>query len=177
MGVMRYHLSPEQVVRFWARLDRESAAGCWLWTGSVGPRGYGQVYLAKRIYARAHRLAYALANGEVPDGLVICHSCDRPLCCNPDHLVAATQMENVADMVRKGRHVGGPNAPGLPPRSKQGRVRGERAPKAKLSAEQVKAIRTRYAAGGVTQVQLAAEYGINRNALQMILYRQSWAHV
>ncbi len=64
--------------------------------------GYGQVQWKSKS-RRAHRVAYELVFGPIPPGLVIMHLCDNPPCVNPEHLRAATQVENLADMRAKGR--------------------------------------------------------------------------
>lgn len=92
--------TPEQ--RFWAKVDKTET--CWLWTGSG--RRYGHLNVDSKL-VRAHRFAWALANGPIPEGLNICHSCDRGFCVNPDHLFLGTQKENVQDMHDKGRYRGG----------------------------------------------------------------------
>ncbi|WP_402844370.1 HNH endonuclease signature motif containing protein [Microbacterium sp. GXS0129] len=79
---------------------------CLVW---IGPRhwdGYGYFKHAGR-HARTHRVAYELAHGPIPDGAVVMHTCDNPPCCNPDHLRAGTQRDNVADAIDKGRFGGG----------------------------------------------------------------------
>ncbi len=64
----------------------------------------GQVHIRyKNQYA--HRVAYELATGPIPEGMVVCHRCDTPACINPDHLFVGTQQDNIADMHRKGRRV------------------------------------------------------------------------
>ena len=80
---------------------------CWEWTCYAGNDGYGQITINKKAF-RAHRLAYELYNGcVIPEGLCVCYSCDNPLCCNPNHLWVGTNLENIADMVRKGRNATG----------------------------------------------------------------------
>lgn len=170
--------SPEQVEKFWSKVDRRGGPdACWLWLGSLSAHGYGVFYAGNGRYVRANRLAHALAHGAIGADEVAAHRCDTPPCCNPAHIGACDQRTNVADRNRKGRQDHGPNAPRWSPRPRRGRVRGERAPRAKLTAEQVREIRARYAAGGVTQAALCSEYGVTRNAMQLLLYRKSWRHV
>ena len=75
-------------------------SGCWKWTASVRPNGYGQFWDGVRV-TYAHRVSYEMHNGEIPDGYVVMHSCDHKWCVNPDHLIATSQAENVADYVKK----------------------------------------------------------------------------
>lgn len=77
--------------------------GCLEWTGSTNARGYGQIKIDGKPI-KTHRLAWELANDEIPDGLHVLHHCDVPLCCNPEHLFLGTQADNMADMAAKGRH-------------------------------------------------------------------------
>ena len=81
---------------FWRKVQRDD--GCWMWTAGRDGDGYGS-YRNKR----AHRVAWQLTRGPIPDGLVVCHSCDNPACVRPDHLFLGTQQDNIQDMLRKGR--------------------------------------------------------------------------
>lgn len=110
----------------------------------------------------AHRKAWMLENGPIPDGMFVCHRCDNPPCCRPDHLFLGTPAENSADMTAKGR---------------QARNRGTRAPGAKATAEQVRELRRRYAAGGVSTHQLAREFGMSSMSVWRIVTRQSYVDV
>jgi len=67
------------------------------------PSGYGQVGIVDGKLIRAHRLAWELTNGWIPNGLYVCHHCDNPPCCNPAHLFLGTQADNMSDMVKKRR--------------------------------------------------------------------------
>lgn len=89
--------------RFWPKVDRRGATDCWLWTGYVfGSLGYGGLHLGGRpLYA--HRIAWELANGAIPDGQWVLHSCDVPRCVNPAHLFLGTHTTNMQDAARKGR--------------------------------------------------------------------------
>lgn len=82
----------------------DSTTGCWLFQGFIYPRtGYGaSCYRGKQM--RAHRVAYICAKGPIPDGMDICHTCDIRHCCNPDHLWAGTNEQNLHDASDKGRH-------------------------------------------------------------------------
>jgi hypothetical protein len=89
--------------RFDQRISSEPSSGCWLWTGGTDKNGYGRMWVASRM-VQAHRVAWSLYRGPIPDGYVVCHICDCPPCCNPEHLFVGTRQDNIADMVGKRRH-------------------------------------------------------------------------
>lgn len=80
---------------------------CWLWTAGFTTVGYGKFAIGKdgrrAILRDAHRMAWTLANGEIADGMWVCHRCDVRACVRPDHLFLGTVTDNNVDMYRKGR--------------------------------------------------------------------------
>lgn len=86
---------------FWSRVALPNENGCREWAGGRNTFGYGIV--ASNGRPRAHRLAWELTFGPIPEGLFVCHHCDNPPCCEPLHLFLGTQKDNVQDAVAKGR--------------------------------------------------------------------------
>ena len=92
--------------RFLAHLDKDAKPNdCWIWDGAIFKQtGYGQFGSVKTGVHTAHKYSYQLFNGQVPEGLFVCHSCDNRLCFNPKHLWLGTAKQNSEDMVKKGRY-------------------------------------------------------------------------
>ena len=89
-------------IRFWSMCDRSNGSECWLWTGNVTHGGYGIFHLGKE--RRANRVAWMLSNhASIPPGLVVRHTCDRPACINPRHLLLGTHLDNQRDSISRGR--------------------------------------------------------------------------
>jgi hypothetical protein len=146
------------VDRFWEKVDRSGE--CWLWTAGRRGDGYGAFQAESNRQVGAHRFSYELHHGEIPVGMVVMHSCDTPLCVNPDHLSVGTSADNAADSARKAR-----------------RPRGSDNSQAKLTEEQVLALRAQYARGGITQKELAAQYSISHALVSFIVTRRAWRHI
>lgn len=138
---------------------------CWAWCGYLQRSGYGVTMQGSRVDGTrrtvlAHRKAWELTYGPIPDGVRVLHRCDCPPCCNPAHLFLGTQADNVADMDTKGRR----------------RVlKGEASPAAKVTLETVALIRRRYAGGGISQQALANEYGLSQSGVSSLLRGESWS--
>lgn len=147
------------VTRFWSKVDIRSDEQCWLWTRARHRDGYGQTSFQGKWMA-AHRLAYVLTHGEIPEGMHVLHSCDNRACCNPNHMRLGTHHENMRDMVERGRCA-----------RKLG-VNYRDNPKLTISA--VRSIR---AAVGVSKVQLAKWFGISPRQVRAVLNREAWRDV
>jgi hypothetical protein len=91
--------------RRWAAKVRVPAdvEACWEWTASKNDHGYGRMTAGRGVNLKAHRVAYELHNGPVPDDKCVLHECDNPPCCNPLHLFLGTKKDNTHDMMAKGR--------------------------------------------------------------------------
>ena len=153
-------IAPEDFPKhFDARLVRVPK-GCWEFEGSKLPSGYGQVVFRKRKHL-AHRVAYTLAFGEIPEGQYVLHRCDNRSCCNPGHLFLGDQFANMHDMIRKGRMY-----------DRSGAKNGS----SKLTESDVREIR-RLKAEGVKQVRLAERFGVSTVAISLIVLRKNWVHV
>lgn len=150
------------VERFWERVDRRGPNECWPWTGCVNEHGYGLIGRGGRKckIEKAHRVAWELHNGPIPDGVKILHRCDNPPCCNESHLFTGTQGDNHSDMMAKGRH-------GC------GRMQGESHHQAKLTDDLVLQIRNAKGSGP----KIAAKYGVSSTQVYNIKSGRSWKHV
>src|SRR6266481_5793603 len=143
---------------------------CWEWQGHRNELGYGQMRTGKGPLERAHRLAWEFLNGPIPLGIQVLHHCDNPPCVNPAHLWLGTPMDNMRDMTAKGRRRRRPGD------LRKTIPRGENAGRAQLTADKVRTIRERYAAGE-TQPALGREYGVCSQQIGQIVLRRSWAHI
>ncbi len=162
-GLCKYHyerirtgrapVKPTRMEVFLSRIAQDDSSGCWVWTAGRARAGYGVFGMDGRTIT-AHRAAWRLFRGEIPRGVFVCHHCDNPPCCNPDHLFLGTCADNVADMISKDRH-----------------ARRERNGHAKLNSRTVAAIRR---CRGLSHRELAERYGVSRSLIGMVLARKRW---
>lgn len=153
----------DQSERFWSKVNK--TGDCWLWMGSVYPYGYGCFYIGRRVTGRrggmtpAHRVAYELTFGPIPQGQCVLHHCDNPPCCRPDHLFLGTDADNSADKVLKRRH-----------------VFGVISPQHKLTDTDVQSIR-RQSASGIANRTLAKRFHVSQPTISLIVRHKAWKHV
>jgi hypothetical protein len=144
----------EQIAIFLARFSDNSQ--CWEWSGSWASTGYGRLNPKRGFTVSAHRGAWEVVNGPIPNGLFVLHHCDNPPCCNPSHLFLGTPKDNTQDMLTKGRN-----------------PHGEQHYRARLTAPQVVAIR----ADARSHRSIAADYSIARVTVTAIKNGRMWRHL
>jgi hypothetical protein len=149
----QFHCS--EACRFCERVLFADADECWTWQGARHGKGYGHFKMGKLI-AKAHRTAYELFWGPIPDGMQVLHTCDNPPCVNPKHLFLGTNNDNLQDRQRKGRQ-----------------AKGERHGWAILTEKDVIAIRS---AKG-RSVELAKKYGVAPETIASVRKWRSWKYL
>lgn len=145
-------LTPAERLALYGREAPET--GCIVFTGTLFDTGYGSICINYRTLS-AHRLAWEIENGPIPNGLSVLHRCDNRACINPAHLFLGTQADNMRDMSEKGRS-----------------SRGEKNAKAKLTEAQVRVIRE----DGRSHRAIAADYGVAKTTVGDIKRGRIWRH-
>lgn len=150
-------LDPRERIKCSVEIDEQS--GCWNWirASRPGKRPYGRLVVGSRSdgsrrTTSAHRYAFEIFNGPIPEGMHVCHHCDNARCCNPSHLFLGTAKDNADDRDRKGRNKAPPHA------------RGGQSPSARLTDEQVGEIRS----SPLSSRALAPIYGISDSHIRAI---------
>lgn len=153
------------VDKFWSKVDRSGE--CWVWTGGRNSDGYGNCHMpidGRLKSQKAHRAAWRLTRGDIPQGMSVLHRCDNPPCVNPDHLFLGTQADNMRDCREKGRYS-----------HKSGRV-GSHHQNARLKESDIPNIRA-LRAKGETFKSIAFQYGVSDSTIHNIFNGHTWGHV
>lgn len=139
--------------RFWSKVDKNGANGCWNWTASCVQDGYG-AFRIDGTTVRAHRFSLEIAIGRpIAEGLQALHRCKQNRkCVNPAHLYEGTKQDNVDDMGRDGTRC------------------------SKLNDDSIREIRIMYGLG-FTHRELGKMYGVTHRTIGHILIGESWKHV
>ncbi len=147
-------------IRFQEKVDRRGSNECWEWIAGRLLRGYGKFRIGDFTY-RAHRVAFVIINGDTK--LQVLHHCNNPPCCNPKHLYAGTQKDNIQQCVAEGRYICGD-------------FHGEKNNSAELTESDIHEIRRLYA-GGWLQCEIAEEYGVHQSGISRICSGKQWKHI
>lgn len=142
--------------RFWRRVAIGNPGECWPWTGHLLSTGYGKAVFRGKRHA-ASRLAYWFAKGE--PRLWVLHTCDNPVCCNPNHLYEGTPQQNIRDMVSRDRQ-----------------ARGERHGSSKYSEAQIREV-IRLIPSGLNAPQIEAITGVSFNTVKQVRSGKVWKHL
>jgi len=149
--------TPEE--RFWSKVDVRGEDECWDWQGQIGTTtGYGRFSLNHKDMG-AHRMAWILAYGPIPEGKCVLHSCDNRPCVNKRHLFLGDKTTNMADKVKKDRQ-----------------AKGEQMSQTRLTDKQALEIRRLYT-NGYTQTQITKLFDVGTSVIHRIVHRQSWKHI
>jgi hypothetical protein len=146
--------------RFWSKVEKLGPDECWNWIAGINKGGYGQLKYEGHT-DRAHRIAWILAYGPIPDNFGVLHACDNPACVNPHHLFLGTQSDNIKDCVKKNRQ----NPP-----------KGEVHYMAKLTKKHVLEIRSKLTMG-FRICDLASIYKVCSKTISQIKCRETWVHI
>ena len=137
------------------KIERIPESGCWIWMRACNDWGYGIVWHLGRVW-RVHRLLWDYYKGPIPKGIILCHQCDTPSCCNPHHLFLGTDKTNHADSIKKDRH-----------------NRGERHGSARLTPDHIINIRL----DKRPNVTIAKNYGVDASLISHIKHGRLWRHI
>lgn len=138
---------------FWANVDKRGPNDCWPWVGNSWTFGYGFTAISKRKRVQSNRAAWMHANGRIPEGMIVRHTCHNRACCNPKHLVLGSRADNVADMW----------------------AREDGAPKGNARLTEADVIEIRK--GGESRAKLALRFGVSVSHIKAIQLRRCWKHL
>jgi len=153
-----YNISHKAELLFWAKVNILGPDDCWEWTAAKQGQGYGQFHI-NRVASLAHKISYELCNGPIHKGMFVLHDCDNRPCVNPKHLFLGTHLDNVRDMIDKGRS-----------------LFGSKNPFSKLDDLKVLAI-IDLRKKGISMVRIAEMFDVAYGTICDIVYGRSWKHL
>lgn len=159
-------LTERDHARFWSHVDasERNHAKCWPWTGGLTRQGYARFSIG-RIWYRASRVALTIVHGPLPEPLLdVLHRCDNPACVRPSHLFTGTHLENIHDMVAKGRY-GRRN------------LSGEENPRSVLTEADVRHILATFTGKRGQLAAFARTYGVTSTTIEGVVRNRTWRHI
>ena len=176
--------------RFLSKINTRDKESCWPWKASTC-QGYGQFVIKGSVF-KSSRVSFHLFCGEAPTGMMVCHTCDNPACCNPNHLFLGSSSDNMRDMISKGRgnkasgdaHFSKTNPEKLARGDKNGKStkpdktpRGEDFSSAVLNEAVVKEMRLIRRNEGFTYRKISKLFGFHLDTVRLAIKGLTWAHV
>jgi len=160
-----YQIKEFRAYKFWSKvLLKANTSLCWEWGGAKNIKGYGQFSLKKNgilTSEKSHRESYRLSKGEIPKNIMVCHSCDNPSCCNPNHLFLGTNSENMKDMYKKGRG---------------NDLKGENNKLSKIKNDDISEIFLLYSQG-FNFAEIGRKFNVSYVCIANIIKRKTWKHI
>jgi len=149
--------------RFWEKVNIGKKDVCWEWSASLDGKGYGQISICGKP-KRAHRVAWILKRGEIPENKFVCHHCDNRKCVNPNHLFIGGPLSNIQDMDRKGRRINTPH-------------HGEKHGMAILTNYKVKIIKFLLKNTNLKQNHIAKTFQVSNSTINHIKKNRQWVGI
>lgn len=161
-------MTTKQIKNFWNKVDIQGPDECWPWQAYINDTGYGCVGVGCKVYL-AHRIAWEITYGPIPESLFCCHKCDNPACINPGHMFLGTHQDNMTDKSLKDRARKGIS---------NTKITGSKHKLSKLTEEQVLEIRRLYALEShILQREIGILFNISDKTVSQIILRQRWKHI
>ncbi len=154
---------PEQIERFWSKVDKKSDDECWEWlAGHKGKEGYGGFYINQiRNTINSHKVMFCIIHNfwidEIPHGIVIRHKCNNPKCVNPGHLLLGTYQDNSQDMIDAGNS-----------------QKGEKSVQCKIYHDIAITIREKWKNGNCSYEDIAKEFNISSAEIYKIIKNKKY---
>lgn len=140
--------------RLWSKIQIGNPENCWEWSGARQERGHGVIKITgEKKNMLVHRAVFEEIHGPIPDGVLICHTCDNPPCCNPNHLFSGTQVDNMSDCSEK-----------------------ERIFKMKLTYDEVKKMKQMRMAG-MNWSAIGRAFNVHRSTAKCAVTGKTWKHI
>ncbi len=170
---MNLTLTESDIARFHAKISPQKD-GCHLWTSTTLANGYGVFGVNYKNY-KAHRIAFVIAGGEIPDGMIVRHTCDVKKCVNPAHLLIGTHQDNIRDRDTRGRTSKGELHPYV--RNPELHARGMKVGGSVLTDDNVREMRRIRSFTGDSYEKIGKRFGVVKATAMRAIKGKGWRHV